>query len=103
HDAVDVVLVLGMVVDLERYAVLGFLLDHVLRRLEREESENRLFYLVVEIAAAVVRPFLVEIAWRKRDLIRHGRYGRLERHPVGVAAEEAELPRRLVVDLRHAR
>src|SRR5581483_5744109 len=40
---------------------------------------------------------------RQRDLIGNGRYGRFEIHPVGVAAEQVELPCGLVVDLRHAR
>src|SRR3546814_419810 len=101
--AVDVVRMLGVVVDLERHVVPAVAPDLPVGRQPGEERQQFRFGLVFEVIAAVLRPLALQVARRERDLPGGRRDRGLEVHPVRAAGQVVVVPLRTVVDRRHPR
>src|SRR3546814_9839841 len=85
--AVDVVRMLGVVVDLERHVVPAVAPDLPVGRQPGEERQQFRFGLVFEVIAAVLRPLALQVARRERDLPGGRRDRGLEAHPVRAAGQ----------------
>ena len=100
--AIDVVRMLGVVVDLDRHAVPVAALDLPVGRQVAEERQHRAVHLVMEITPAALGPFALQVARRERDLIGARADRRLEVDPVGIGEAHAAA-RRFVLQFRLAR
>ena len=93
--AIDVVRMLGVVVDLDRQAVPIAALHLPARRQVAEERQHRAVHLVVEVTASVLGPLALQIARRERDLVRAGADCGLEVDPVGIREAHGAARRRV--------
>ena len=101
HHPVEVVLVTGVIVDLELDALELVALHRVAGGEERVEVGHRPVHRVFEDPTPVFLILFHEIAGGDRDLVGRRAHRGLEVDPVGVVGEVAVGPGRFVVDRRH--
>ena len=85
HHAVEIKLVPGVVVNLEVHVVPAVAAHGIASGIERVQIQDGRVHFVMEIAAAILDPFLLQIAGHDRDLVGAGADCGLEIDPVGFA------------------
>ena len=91
-----------LVINLDRDVVPAILPDRIARRLEREEVEDWRVHPVMEIPAAVLDPFALQVAGRDRPLVRRRADRRVERDEIGVVGESVLGESDSVVAITHS-
>src|ERR1051326_5528876 len=90
--ALDIKGVAVIVIDLKIYVVPAVAQHLVICRIHGKAEQHRGIGLVMEVAAAILHPFLLQISRHDGDLFRRGAHGVVEVYPVGIQSAVIILP-----------
>ena len=96
---VEIELVTRVVVDLQVHVFPTISPDFIPRGIERQQGKNGRIHSVLEISAAILRPFFLQISWHHGYLIRACAHGSFKSNPVGVGCGRIDISGRYVVQL----